>query len=61
MEDLWKLREMGFRLGEMADQAEYDRLIKRFREEEQKTNLKNLLFGESHFSQAKNLQKKPQK
>ena len=57
MEDLWKLREMGFRLGELADQAEYDRLVKRFHEEEQKVNLKNLLFGEEHLSPAKNPQK----
>ncbi len=60
MEDLWKLRAMGFRLGDMAEQAEYDRLVKRFREEEQKTNLNNLLFGESHFSPPKP-RTKPQK
>ncbi|MBE0598893.1 MAG: hypothetical protein IH614_16680 [Desulfuromonadales bacterium] len=46
MEDLWKLREMGYRIDEVADRAEYDRLIKRFHAEEQKENLHNLLYGE---------------
>lgn len=45
MEDLWKLKEMGYRLTDLADRAEYDRLLKRFHEEEQRINLKNLLYG----------------
>lgn len=44
MEDLWKLREMGFRLTDLAERAEYDRMVKRFHEEEQQANLKNLLY-----------------
>jgi len=46
VEDLWKLREMGYRLNDVAERAEYDRLVKRFHEEEQKTNMRNLLYGE---------------
>lgn len=46
MENLWKLKEMGYRLNDLADRAEYDRLLKRFHEEEQRINLKNLLYGE---------------
>lgn len=51
MEDLWKLRDLGYRLKDvdMSDQAEYDRLVKRFQEEE-KANLKNLLYGEEPAS-----------
>jgi hypothetical protein len=49
MEDLWKLREMGLDLDDVADRAEYDRLVKRFREEEQKSNLRNLLFAQNPF------------
>jgi hypothetical protein len=47
MEDLWKLKEMGYRLTDLADRAEYDRLLKRFHEEERQANTANLLYGES--------------
>jgi hypothetical protein len=46
MEDLWKLRDMGYRLGKLGDRAEYDLMIRRFREEEQSSNLRNLLYGD---------------
>lgn len=49
VEDLWKLREMGYRLNDVADRAEYDRLLKRFHDEEQKTNARNLLYGEDRI------------
>lgn len=49
MEDLWKLKEMGFRLTDLADRAEYDRLLKRFHDEERRSNAANLLYGESHL------------
>lgn len=45
MEDLWKMRDLG--LDELADRAEYERMVKRFREEEERSNRKNLLFGPS--------------
>ncbi|MFA5517412.1 MAG: hypothetical protein WDA20_14130 [Desulfuromonadales bacterium] len=45
MEDLWKLRNLGYRLNELAEKAEYDRLVKRFREEEVSGNARNLLYG----------------
>jgi len=44
MEELWKLREIGYRLTDLAKRAEYDRMVKRFHEEEQRANLKNLLY-----------------
>ena len=44
MEDLWKLRDMGYRVDDLGDRAEYDRLLRRFHEEEQRTNLRNLLY-----------------
>ena len=50
MEDLWKLRDMGYRLKDVADQAEYDRMLKRFREEEERDNRNNLLFGQTPFA-----------
>lgn len=48
MEDLWKLKDMGYRLNDLADRAEYDRMLRRFREEEEKTNLANLLYQTGH-------------
>lgn len=49
MEDLWKLKDMGYRLRDLADRAEYDRMLKRFREEEERTNRDNLLYGQAPF------------
>jgi len=46
MEDFWKLKEMGFRLEDLTDRAEYDLLVKRFHDEEKSANMKNLLYGE---------------
>ncbi|PLX92579.1 MAG: hypothetical protein C0621_09085 [Desulfuromonas sp.] len=46
MEDLWKVEKLGFRIVDVAERAEYDRIVKRFREEEESTNRRNLLFGE---------------
>ncbi len=47
MEDLWKLKEMKYRLTDLADRAEYNRLLRRFHEEERRSNTDNLLYGES--------------
>jgi hypothetical protein len=40
---------MGYRLNNPADRAEYDKLRKRFREEEEALNVKNLLYGDSRL------------
>ena len=49
MEDLWKLRDMGYRLKDGADKAEYDRMLKRFREQEERDNRDRLLYGQAPF------------
>lgn len=46
MEDLWKLREMGYQVKDVAERVEYDRLVKSFHEDEERVNLRNLLYGE---------------
>ncbi len=45
MEDLWKVKDMDYRQSSVEDRAEYDRLVRRFHEEEEKANMKNLLYG----------------
>ena len=45
MEDLWKLQKIGYRTNDLADQAEYQQMLKRFREEEIKNNLQDLLYN----------------
>lgn len=50
MEDFWKLNRMGYRLNDMSDRAEYDNMVKRFRDEEKSANLKNLLYGQQKLS-----------
>jgi len=49
VEDLWRIKEMGYRLNNPADRAEYDKLCRRFYEEEQALNMKNLLYGDSRL------------
>ena len=46
MENLWKLKTMGYRLSDLTDQVEYDHMLKRFRDEEERSNLKNLLYDQ---------------
>lgn len=58
MEDLWKLRDMSYRLNDVADKAEYDRLLKRFREEEERANRNNLLYGQVPFRRTSGDQEK---
>jgi hypothetical protein len=50
MEDLWKLRDMSYRLKDVADKAEYDRMLKRFREQEERDNCDRLLYGQAPFA-----------
>lgn len=45
MEDLWKIREQDYRLTNISERAEYERLVRRFHEDEERENMKNLLFG----------------
>ncbi len=45
MEDLWKLNAIGYRLNDLAERAEYNRLVKRFHEEEERSNMNNFLYG----------------
>lgn len=52
MEDLWKMREMGYRLSDVADLAEYNRMVKRYRDEEERDNRNNLLYGQARFGLA---------
>jgi hypothetical protein len=51
MEDFWKLKEMGYRMDDLTDRAEYDLMVKRFREEEKSANMKNLLYGQQKIKQ----------
>ena len=45
MEDLWRLKKMAYLLEDLADKAEYDNMLKRFRGEEEKDNRDRLLYG----------------
>jgi hypothetical protein len=53
MEDFWKLKKMGYRLDDLTDRAEYDLMVKRFRDEEKSANMKNLLFGQQKMNEDK--------
>lgn len=44
MEDLWKLKEMRYRVNDLADRAEYNRFVERFHKEEESGHKKNLLY-----------------
>jgi hypothetical protein len=56
MEDLWKLRDMSYRLNDVADKAEYDRMLKRFREQEERDNRDKLLYGQAPFARPPRIQ-----
>jgi len=58
MEDLWKLRDMNYRLTDVADRAEYDRMLKRFREQEERDNRNNLLYSQTPFGRRPDPSKK---
>ena len=53
MEDLWRIHEMDYRLGNISEKAEYERLVRRFHEDEQRENMKNLLYGTDRLSPVK--------
>jgi len=46
MEDLWKLKEMRYRVNDLADRAEYNRFVERFHKEEELSHRDNLLYGQ---------------
>ncbi len=50
MEDLWKLRDMGYRVNDLGDRAEYDLLLRRFHDEEKVNNMRNLLYGDASLA-----------
>jgi len=45
MEDLWRMQKMQYQLADWADRAEYARLLRRFRQEEEQNNRSQLLFA----------------
>jgi len=55
MEDLWKVKALDWGLPDMADAAEYQRLVNRYHKEEQQENMRHLMFpeGEKNESPAK--------
>ncbi len=53
MEDLWRIREQSYRLTNVSERAEYERLVRRFHEDEVRENMKNLLFGSDRLSSKK--------
>ena len=46
MENLWRVLDSGVDIEDFADYAEYKRFLKRFNDEEERTNRRKLLFGE---------------
>lgn len=53
MEDLWRIRAQDYRLTGSSERAEYERLVRRFHEDEQRENMKNLLYGSERLSRSK--------
>lgn len=45
MEDLWKINDLSFRLGDWVERAAYASLRRAFQEEERRENNRPLLFG----------------
>ena len=52
MEDLRVTRKKDDRLTNISDKAEYEHLLRRFHVEEEKKNMKHLLFGSERLSPA---------
>jgi hypothetical protein len=53
MEDLWRIRNQSYRLTNASERAEYERLVRRFHEDEVRENTKNLLFGTDSLTSSK--------
>jgi len=45
MEDLWRVQSMQYQVSEWADRAEYAKLLRRFRQEEEQSHRHQLLFA----------------
>lgn len=56
MEDLWRIREQSYRLTNVSERAEYERLVRRFHEEEVRENMKNLLFGTDRLTSSRDVE-----
>jgi len=56
MEDLWRIREQDYRLTNVSERAEYERLVRRFHEDEERENMKNLLYGTGRLSRSKDVE-----
>jgi len=53
MEDLWRVHDQDYRLSNrVTERAEYERLVRRFHEDEERENMKNLLFGDAHLTRS---------
>lgn len=50
MEDLWKIAKLDYRTDAVADRAQYDRLVRSFRAEEERYNRDHLLYGNDHLT-----------
>jgi hypothetical protein len=50
MEDLWKVANLDYRIDDVADRAQYERLVRRFHDEEERYNRDHLLYGDDHLS-----------
>ena len=53
MENLQKNRGQASRQSRISERDERENLVKQFNKDEEKKNLKNLLFGAGHFPDAK--------
>jgi hypothetical protein len=49
MDDFWQLSKLGLKLDNPEDRAEYDCLLRRYRQEEEKDNRDKLLFDGQAF------------
>jgi hypothetical protein len=53
-----KLKEKGYRSGDLADRAEHDRLLKGFRDDEERGNRERLLYDQETFVRDASSEKK---
>jgi len=51
MEELWRLSRMDYRITDIVDRAEYDKMVRRYREEEERFNSDHLLYGDDHLDE----------
>lgn len=49
MEDLWKLYSLDYRINDFAERAEYEKMVRRYRDEEERFNRDHLLYGDDHI------------